>query len=76
MSRKRVEDLGKISILIDEVLCSKFFEEEIFLVEGDKEFQNNEFLKILIEEIQQIRDRLYTIKNVADGEDYSGYDYD
>jgi len=65
MARTRVEDLGKIAILIDEVLKNKFFEEEIFVIYAETE--RNQFIKVLTDGIDEIRKKLYLIKQIADG---------
>jgi len=65
MARTRVEDLGKIAILIDEVLKNKFFEEEIFVIYAETE--RNQFIKVLTDGIDENRKKLYLIKQIADG---------
>jgi hypothetical protein len=74
--RQRVEDLGRISVLLDQVLELNIFELyegrlkdfPDFFEELDEE-KKEELLRKLIYGLDNIKDHVYKIKEIAEGQD-------
>lgn len=75
MSRERIEDLGRIAVLIDEVLENQLFSEEVILdevallSEDKEESEKVRMIRECVERVSEIHEKLHLVREIAYGED-------
>lgn len=77
--RQRVEDLGKIAVLLDAILKQEIWENKFAIACRNKDFvevfktldeeTQDEFLNSMVYQLEDLREKIYECREIAYGEE-------